>query len=114
MACRYGRLRRLVAEDDDAVQMIGHNDVRAQFDVREMGGDCLPALIGNVADGGEAHLFSDDRAEEMCAGMRDDGDEICTGGGIVEARYAHGTAMMGILVSNHADIIIRRVAIRRN
>ena len=65
--------------DNNAMDVIGHDDVGAQFDLWKMIGDGAPMFIGNPSHCRIMHFAVDDLTEQTLPLMGDKGDEIGAG-----------------------------------
>ncbi len=81
MPCPYG-----IRNQNDAVDVIGHDDKCIQFCVQEMNRDFIPARLHDTAELVLAHFPRHHLAEQVFVVEGADGDEICTGLGVVISR----------------------------
>jgi hypothetical protein len=61
---------------EDAVNMVGHDHVRAQFGAGKMLGDQMPAFVGDRALLGQLHPAFFDGSKETHPALHDDRNKI--------------------------------------
>lgn len=88
------------------MDMIRHDHVRASLRVREMVGDGAPNFSGDLAQGGQSQLAAVYFAKQAFALVRNDGDEICPGLGVIVPWQADGPAVVIGGGRGHACLIV--------
>jgi len=93
------------------MHMIGHHNVRFQFDVRKMSRDLKPAFIHYSANRVQFHLIADDLSKDASLSVRTNRDEIGAGLGIIKTLQANGASLRQreCVVHEVAGIIARQM-----
>jgi hypothetical protein len=83
-----------IHDEDNAVNMIGHQRKRIQFNVGEMCGQCVPTFLDNPPRIIQVHFSICHIAEQAFAAVRNDGDEIRPGLRLIISAQTDGPAVM--------------------
>ncbi len=93
------------ADEDDAVEVIWHDDEGVEKDGRMVVGDCGPACVCDCSKIVQEDVAVDDIAEQRQALMGADGDEVGVSRGVVEARVAgRAAAVVGGIVGHRGGL----------
>jgi hypothetical protein len=89
-----------VDDPDDAVEMVGHDGefVLVQADFAAQAARAQPFFTGDLAEGGQLHLVSDDLAKDFIAPVGDQGDEIRAGLGVIVPFEADRAAVVSLRI----------------
>ena len=77
-------------DDDDSMQVVGHDDECIYPRMSEMLGDSLEATLRDLAARTESHPLINDLTQKTALPLRADGDEICPGPSVVVPFQANG------------------------
>jgi len=93
--CPYNaRCRTGFFDDQNPMHMVGHDDECIQRHIGKMGGDGLPARLGDLPRPVEQHAPGAQLAEKELMPVGGEGDEVSAGLGVVIALEADGLAVV--------------------
>jgi len=112
-ACPY-RMRgtcgdRFAGQNDDAVDVVGHDHKRVHVHAGIMVGHFIPHRLHHAPRIVHVHAPIDDRAEQAFAVLRANRDEIRARLGVIETAHADGTAVVFVRIVSHARCPYTRI-----
>jgi len=90
-----GNLVLARGDDDDAMNMVGHDRVFVQFQIWEAGREAAPHFVGQLAGRAQLNALAAYFAEALLALFSANGDEIGSGLGIVIALETDRAPVVG-------------------
>ena len=92
-----------IFNDQNPVDVIGHDAIFIQSGIREMAGNALPISFGNLSYQGENRFFIFDGSQNQFSVSGADGHEIFYRCGIVVSTQTYGPAALDFGIEFHSD-----------